>query len=60
MQSESEKTEVPIPASLLRWMALIALTVIITVLFVDVVLPFLSAIIMAAKAYPFESGASIS
>ncbi len=50
MQSESEKTEVPIPASLLRWLALIALTVIVTVLFVDVVLPFLSAIIMAAIA----------
>jgi predicted PurR-regulated permease PerM len=50
MQSESEKTEVPIPASLLRWLALIALTVIITVLFVDVVLPFLSAIILAAIA----------
>lgn len=50
MQSEPEKTEVSIPASLLRWLALIALTVIVTVLFVDVALPFLSAIIMAAIA----------
>lgn len=50
MQREPEKPEFPIPANLLRWLALIALTIIVTVLFVDVALPFLSALIMAAIA----------
>jgi predicted PurR-regulated permease PerM len=55
MQSEPEKTEFPIPPTLLRWLALIALTVLVTVLFVDVALPFLSALILAAIAAALAS-----
>ncbi|MEP2029047.1 MAG: AI-2E family transporter [Paracoccaceae bacterium] len=48
MTKEPEKAEFPNSAVLLRWLALIALTVIVTLLFLYVALPFLSAMIMAA------------
>lgn len=44
----------PISASLLRWGALITLAVIVSALFLEVALPFLTALIMAAIAAPLS------
>jgi predicted PurR-regulated permease PerM len=50
MTNSSEKPGYPSSAILLRWLALIVLTTLISVLFLKVALPFLTALIMAAIA----------
>lgn len=54
MEITPENPPPPISASLLRWGALIALTALVTILFLEVALPFLISLIMAAIAAPLS------